>query len=691
MTCRDFATRVLFSTSLEEKLAPPPAGMLDVDRGSPLTGTMSQPGRPENLRMAERGERTAFPSQYDLENEGPRAVLLHFFANHELLAAELMALALLRFPDAPAAFRRGLLHTLQEEQEHTRLYMERMNRAGLAFGSLPVNGFFWRHVGDMESPLDYVSRLSLTFEQANLDYARHYSHVFADVGDGDTAALLDRIYKDEITHVGYGLRWFRRWKPGGTSDWDAWRNVLRFPLSPARARGNAIPFNKEGRLKAGLHPDFISALEVFSQSRGRTPDVFLFNPGAEICALTNNPEAGADEAATAALRADLDIIPALLAVHDDVVLVEQVPSPEHLHAWKSAGLPVAEFMPLKEQGKLQQRKLGRLRPWGWSPDSISLLGSLAGNTKLTGCPPWSESLRQLFAKTTGADFLRNPELPGAGLAGIICHHAGEISAAVSEWQMAGYGTAALKAPWSLAGRGLLRVRSPQPAPHELAWISKTLAAQGSVVVEPWLDRVLDFSAQYEVALNEKPVLRGMVRLHNDAAGRFTGCETASSFTRLLAGEAVRFFHENNVDDCYRHRIPALLSRLLGGTGFQGCLGIDALLHRDLAGRLALRSVVEINPRCTMGRITLALTPHVRPGLALAFRIHHGRDFAAAGCGTPAAFAATLPQLETTIHQDRTVITGGTLCLNDPATARKFLATLSVGLPYWKLRAQSSHL
>ena len=52
--------------------------------------------------------------------------LLHFFANHELLATELMALVLLKFPDAPAAFRKGVLETLKDEQEHTRLYIERM-------------------------------------------------------------------------------------------------------------------------------------------------------------------------------------------------------------------------------------------------------------------------------------------------------------------------------------------------------------------------------------------------------------------------------------------------------------------------------------------------------------------------------------------------------------------------------------
>ena len=73
-----------------------------------------------------------------LENEYARGQLLHFLANHELLATELMALVLLKFPEAPRAFRQGILVTLQEEQEHTRMYMRRMKECGVELGSHPL-------------------------------------------------------------------------------------------------------------------------------------------------------------------------------------------------------------------------------------------------------------------------------------------------------------------------------------------------------------------------------------------------------------------------------------------------------------------------------------------------------------------------------------------------------------------------
>ena len=257
MTVRQYAEGILLANSLAEKLAPPPAG-LKLD--PPSKGGYKAPdlpGRPQALRPhSGSGTRTKIPSVEQLSDENHRSVLLHFFCNHELLAVELMALALLKFPDAPNAFRQGLLHTLQEEQEHTQLYLDRMAATGTEFGDHSLSSMIWDHIATMESPLDYVSRLSLTFEQSNLDYAKHYAQAFARVGDDTTAQLLSRIYKDEIAHVGYGLKWLRRLKKEKESDWDAWHRSLAHPLTPVRAKApdGSIPFNSDCLLYTSPSP-----------------------------------------------------------------------------------------------------------------------------------------------------------------------------------------------------------------------------------------------------------------------------------------------------------------------------------------------------------------------------------------------------------------------------------------------------
>src|SRR5688500_5219603 len=155
MELRAFAERILFATTLEEKLAAPAGELTDEARG-PAIAAPAMPGRPAELRFKPAGREVSadIPGLHELEHERERGRLLHFFANHELLATELMALVLLRFPDAPPAFRRGVLETLKDEQEHTRLYMERMKSCGIEFGAVPVRGYFWRAVSGMESPND---------------------------------------------------------------------------------------------------------------------------------------------------------------------------------------------------------------------------------------------------------------------------------------------------------------------------------------------------------------------------------------------------------------------------------------------------------------------------------------------------------------------------------------------------------
>src|SRR6266576_1772609 len=197
MELREFAERVLFATTLEEKLQCP-ENITDERPGSPIAAP-PVPGRPVELRFRQQGAgKGEFPGVHRLEQERERGRLLHFFANHELLATELMALVLLRFPEAPAAFRRGVLQTLKDEQDHTRLYLQRMQECGVEFGELPVSGYFWRAISGMESPIDYVAGVSLTFEEANLDFARHFARGLAAAGDAETSQLLEQIYHDEI-------------------------------------------------------------------------------------------------------------------------------------------------------------------------------------------------------------------------------------------------------------------------------------------------------------------------------------------------------------------------------------------------------------------------------------------------------------------------------------------------------------
>lgn len=256
MEIRDFALSVVTAEDLAEKLAPA-AGDLRDDSPGPAHRAAG-PGRPANLRIRP-GREVRVPSLAGMADRVQRSRILHALANHELQAAELFAWALLAFPDAPPDFRRGLLHILGDEQRHTRMYVARLEAAGARFGDFPVSGYFWNKARFLHSPLDFICAMSLTFENANLDHTVETAEAARAAGDEKTAAVIDRVRRDETEHVRFGWRWLQAFKAAGESAWDAYRGHLEWPLRPAKARGRV--FRRQGREDAGLDADFIRRLE----------------------------------------------------------------------------------------------------------------------------------------------------------------------------------------------------------------------------------------------------------------------------------------------------------------------------------------------------------------------------------------------------------------------------------------------
>ena len=611
MEIRDFAERVLFATTLEEKLAPPEGEITDEQRGRPISHP-GLPGRPPDLVPRREAEaRARFPAEARLIDERERAVLLHFFGNHELLAVELMALALLKFPEAPRSFRQGVLRTLQEEQDHTQWYRQRMAECGLTFGDLSVSRMIWDHIAPMESPLDYVSRLSLTFEQSNLDYAKHYAGVLGQVGDAASAKILERIYRDEIAHVGYGLKWLRRWKEESESDWEAFRRSLRFPLSPIRAKG-LVPFNEEGRRLAGLGDDFIRKLRHFQTSRGRTPDVWFFNPTAEnewaaqVAGRPFHPPGRLE-----ALAADLEPAFALgAAASEDIVLLRRQPDEESLERWRAVGLVMPEHIVLENgrlpEGALGQRALHAPRPWALSPGAHDLF---AGKGKFheqmpAGSAAW-------FSKELVADCLDGATALGRDIGPrpvVVRDHAG-VAAAVEAILRDGWKFVLVKEARASAGSGNHLL--DRPLAETPPWLERALLL-GPVLVEPWLPVELAFSLHFDA--DERGLhFVGVVRQESDEAGRWLGAvvrpkaagglprETAAMLARLLVEEVPGWFRQ-------------VLGENLARLGYRGPVGVDSLFWRDRDGALRWRPFVDINTRWTMGRLALSLrhrlrTPH----------------------------------------------------------------------------------
>ena len=623
MEVRTFAERVLFGDSLSDKLVAPAAGtpLTDSAPGRPI-GVPSSPGRPRALALRADRALTPFPSKGRLAEPASAAAALHTFANHELLALELMALALLRFPDAAPRFRRELVATMRDEQRHMRLYLDRMEELGGGFGDHSTSPFFWDCLAGVDSVDAFVAGMSLTLEQANLDFAEEYAAAFDAVGDDVTASLLRRVHREEIVHVARGVHHFARVRPGEDL-WDVFTELLPPPLTPRRARG--ATFAAQARADAGLPEGFVRKVRWYAHSRGRRPILYRWTPAVEDT-LRLGPH-HTRSALVADLERDLETLPLLLASEDDAVAVSVAPSMEWLETVAAAGLPIPRFVTPGEEIDAD-----RTEPWGLAP----------------GDERWSEALRPLYDKRTSAAWLGalRDALDEASGGRVIGAHLlphvveDETTAWAVANELRALGPVVFKQGLGASGRGQLRwLDEPAPTEAQRAWVRRHVG-QG-LRVEPWLVRRADLSVHFD-ATEDGLVPRGIVRFDADRRGRFRTASLGAP-THGLGQAERRFLAGDGTDPRWLDRVVGVLARELPLGPYRGPVGVDAMLALDpRSERLVLHPLLEVNPRWTFGR------------LALRLRRLAARD-----------------DLLALVPPD--AVSAGDVCLNDPARARRVVA------------------
>ncbi len=702
MQLHDFAQIILLGSTLQDKLIIPQDGLIDSTQRTALETIPRFPGRPALLARIGKAE---FPKKHELLTDSARGRILHFFANHELLAMELMALMLLKFPEAPESFRLGIGRTILEEQEHLRLYLDRMRELGVDFGELPLSDYFWNHMKDMRSPLEFVIQMSLTLEQANLDYSLHYQKAVAEVGDAATAQILDRVYRDEIGHVRHGVTWFNRWRaapeaPQDESDWQAYLRLLPRPMTPRRAKG--IGFTTEGRLEAGLSQEFVRELEVFNGSKGRPPVIWIYNPWCDAEIARGKP--GFTPPSTiASVSRDLEGLMGFLARDTDLIYVTERPRAEWLKRLSELGFEIPEFR--ETSAPLKETCIGGVEPWGWSPEVFEQFGlwrehlteiegaNAKWSSRVLGYANFSETgLGKLFSKGWSAQFLRDwliehPEDQSIFGPESISGRVFRTWESLLEFlKTRAHEEFAIKALWGTSGNQVRRLRALSELEESLGqWARKLIENQGGIVVEPWLNKLCDLSINFEVLGGKTTQLLGIRRFLTGAQLQYKGTILGTlthEGPQAVDADWIKFLHSGSPSPLERwQKLTRALAQELLASGYQGPAGIDAMLYRDPAGNLRLKPVVEVNPRWTMGRVALELESRVLPGTPAAWRFFSHKEIMTLGFANPAQFAHELSTAHPSVLTPAgagTRLSSGFVSTNDPERARTTLTALVVG-------------
>ncbi|KAL1007519.1 hypothetical protein UPYG_G00087860 [Umbra pygmaea] len=213
-----------------------------------------QPSRMENLTVLQPGK----VKRGKGGTQASRIALLHSLANIEQWAIDLSWDIIARFSAVqlatgqllPRQFYSDFVKVAGDEAKHYHLLETRITELGSFFGALPVHNGLWQSATDTSH--DLLARLAIVHmvhEARGLDVHPQTLSRFAAQGDGSSVEVLEVIYRDEITHVAAGLRWFtyicsQEERDCLSTFHDLVRQHFKGYLKP--------PFNTDGRKTAGM-------------------------------------------------------------------------------------------------------------------------------------------------------------------------------------------------------------------------------------------------------------------------------------------------------------------------------------------------------------------------------------------------------------------------------------------------------
>ena len=331
----------------------------------------------------------------------------------------------------------------------------------------------------------------------------------------------------------------------------------------------------------------------------------VFNPEHDIALAANLSNFTAPHAGRQ-LRHDLGFLPALWAKEDDVVLVDDVELAEwayqrfsnavHRHVGSSLLRSKPVFAPWKPVVSTVQTVI--VDPWGWDVALKTRLQRIGVGEPLLPTDVSLDAIRQLSHRRVSVRLL--PMLQQAGTIGeaFECHNAEDVLTLIDR-----YDRMVLKAPWSSSGRGLRFVSRESLASSNVAgWLRNLLSVQGSVIAEPYYNKVKDFGMEFTCTASGEVLYDGL-SLFQTANGAYTGNILATESVKQ--GMISRYVSADLLDDV-RRNVCSRLAPLLAGN-YTGPFGIDMMIVSHHEG-LLLHPCVEINMRRTMGHAALAISP-----------------------------------------------------------------------------------
>ena len=322
--------------------------------------------------------------------------------------------------------------------------------------------------------------------------------------------------------------------------------------------------------------------------------LLVFNPEHDLALAANLSNFTAPHAGRQ-LRADLGFVPAIWAAADDFVLVENVEDAERRFL-RLTRRPFGRFIAKDLLCKLQ---FSAVDVWGWDLAIRAYLLRWGVEAVVMPTVTQIDAIRQLSHRRHAMQLLESLQMPGT----IGCASETDQMDIIADRLHRGEHLV-VKAPWSSSGRGV-RFMEDDMNIYDKGWVRHVIEKQGSVMVEPYYNKVKDFGMEF-VSDGKGIVSYVGLSLFQTSNGAYTGNILASEdekehmISRYISVDLLK---------AIRQKICTLMGVLLKDR-YAGAFGIDMMVvRRDDGDGFLLHPCVEINLRRTMGHVAISLTEH----------------------------------------------------------------------------------
>ena len=337
--------------------------------------------------------------------------------------------------------------------------------------------------------------------------------------------------------------------------------------------------------------------------------LLVFNPEHDLALAANLSNFTAPHAGRQ-LRADLGFVPAIWAAADDFVLVENVEDAERRFL-RLTRRPFGRFIAKDLLCKLQ---FSAVDVWGWDLAIRAYLLRWGVDAAVMPTVTQIDAIRQLSHRRHAMQLLESLQMPGT----IGCASETDQMDIIADRLHRGEHLV-VKAPWSSSGRGV-RFMEGDMNIYDKGWVRHVIEKQGSVMVEPYYNKVKDFGMEF-VSDGKGLVSYVGLSLFQTSNGAYTGNILASEdekehmISRYISVDLLK---------AIRQKICTLMGVLLKDR-YAGAFGIDMMVvRRDDGDGFLLHPCVEINLRRTMGHVAISLTEHCS-GLPKLMRIEYNSN------------------------------------------------------------------